>query len=287
MNISEHTDSFIQEMKKYIVTKLKINVMKKKNTVIPLKEKFKKGDTVIVTKENTHGFQLGERIIIERIDQNANIAGVDSSVPVYYAKSENNHQNLWHVAETEIDTPIQEGDKLKGHTPGEWEAKKITKSQIIIGIKGYGEGNNYRRDNRCGQIAQIHGWNGDTSAPLSDEDFANAKLIASAPQLQASNTLLMTENEKLKETNSALYREFESLTPGGSEFWNDVPRCKEFVREELKGIKKALLTEKESNKELLKALKGLYTSIDKQDLNYRFGEEIGKAKAAIQKSKQH
>jgi hypothetical protein len=40
----------------------------------------------------------------------------------------------------------------------------------------------------------------------------------------------------------------------------------------------------EINKELLKALKGLYNSVDAQLLQYKFGAEIGKAKAAIDKA---
>lgn len=82
--------------------------------------------------------------------------------------------------ENTVPTPTPE---WQGFTKGEWEAKQITKKQIIIGIKGYGEGDNYRKDNRCGQIAQIHGWNGDNTSELSSEDYANASLIANAPAM--------------------------------------------------------------------------------------------------------
>lgn len=84
--------------------------------------------------------------------------------------------------EWEIIDCHDEDDEAGGqqHTPGEWEAKQITKKQIIIGIKGYGTDNNYRKDNRCGQIAQIHGWDGEKSSELSEEDKANAARIVQA-----------------------------------------------------------------------------------------------------------
>lgn len=69
------------------------------------------------------------------------------------------------------------------HTAGTWEYKKVTPTQIIIGIKGYGTDDNYRKDNRCGQIAIIKGWDGDKTTTLSTEDEANAQLIAHAPEL--------------------------------------------------------------------------------------------------------
>lgn len=102
-------------------------------------------------------------------------------------------------------TPVNDKQEQtgEGFTKGEWEAKQITKKQIIIGIKGYGEGDNYRKDNRCGQIAQIHGWNGDMSSELSGEDLANARLIAAAPAMY----------EALKELTAAI-----ELISGNNEY---------------------------------------------------------------------
>lgn len=100
------------------------------------------------------------------------------------------------AAPTTVDS--KQGD-VEGFTPIEWEAKKITSTQIIIGIKGYGEGDNYRKDNRCGQIAIIKGWNGDSTAPLSEEDKANARLIASAPTLLKENGELKEQVKILRE----------------------------------------------------------------------------------------
>lgn len=58
------------------------------------------------------------------------------------------------------------------------------------------------------------------------------------------------DNEKLKATNSALYRTFESLTPGGSEYWNDVAACVWFIKQELKGMKEVILNQKSKNEKL-------------------------------------
>ena len=68
-------------------------------------------------------------------------------------------------------------------TKGIWQAKKITPSQIVIGIEGYGTGENYRNDNHCGQIATIKGWDGNKLSELSNEDYANANLIAASKDM--------------------------------------------------------------------------------------------------------
>jgi len=70
------------------------------------------------------------------------------------------------------------------HTKGNWKTKQITKNELIISIENYGHKDaNYRKDNGCGHIATIKGWTGYSIGLLSDEDRANAKLIAASPQL--------------------------------------------------------------------------------------------------------
>lgn len=61
---------------------------------------------------------------------------------------------------------------------------------------------------------------------------------------------LEKENAKLQETNKSFYRAFESLTPGGSEYWNDVAACISYVKRERHDMKEIFKSQKEENKAL-------------------------------------
>ena len=81
----------------------------------------------------------------------------------------NNEAGAFDYLDNSIEPQQQPVKQISGmRTQGEWDFKQITKKQIIIGLKNYGT-TDYRKDNQCGQTAE-----------LSEEDKANAAYIVEA-----------------------------------------------------------------------------------------------------------